>query len=420
MRSQVPWRAPWRFSRAEIRIQAISVAAVCAVLVGMHLASSASESDFTHFYTLGKVAAAKDAKTLYDSVWQDQLYRRVIPNPPTGWFLPVHPPQVALVFALPSALPYTAAALAWAGLCLISYLAFVIALGRGMARFSVGELLLLSLAFAPFWQLMRYLQATPVLFCALVIAWTGFARKRLFLAGLGIGLLAVKPHYAIVPAFVMLASGEWPVVLGALSSVAVQAACGAAWFGPSVLRDYMHAVAAVPAYSHLLDAQPEHLHSLSGFFQLLMPRATAWLPTAVVGSGVALICLRSWRSSASLAVRFACLVLGIVLVSPHVMIYDVTLIAPSLLAISDWASQTDGGPTVLIDALVYAVYVALLVPFAQLHVQLSVPLIAAILVIAARARAVTPVASTTLARQAASQNPGEVRSPKDAGGGTAQ
>ena len=80
-----------------------------------------------------------------------------------------------------------------------------------------------------------------------------------------------------------------------------------------------------------------------------------------------------WRSGASLEVRYPALLLATVLVSPHLTVYDLVILAPAFLLLSDWAvAHRDSAPPVF--PLLYACYpLFLLGPLARIiHVQLSV------------------------------------------------
>jgi hypothetical protein len=80
-----------------------------------------------------------------------------------------------------------------------------------------------------------------------------------------------------------------------------------------------------------------------------------------------------WKRRAILPLRFSALLLTTVLVSPHLTVYDLVILAPALLLLADWLipqSATGFG----IGTLLYLVYFLPLVgPFTRwIHVQLSV------------------------------------------------
>jgi len=96
----------------------------------------------------------------------------------------------------------------------------------------------------------------------------------------------------------------------------------------------------------------------------------------------ATIALWKRRSGVPLAMRFSALLLATVLVSPHLTVYDLVILAPAILMLADWLIGQSGGQTVRgIRTLLYLVYVLpLLGPITRwTHVQLSVVAMSALL-----------------------------------------
>ena len=78
---------------------------------------------------------------------------------------------------------------------------------------------------------------------------------------------------------------------------------------------------------------------------------------------------------APLALRYSALLLATVLVAPHLTVYDLVILAPAFLLLTDWmASQPDSSLLRWLGTVLYLVYaLPLLDPFARwTHVQLSV------------------------------------------------
>jgi hypothetical protein len=99
----------------------------------------------------------------------------------------------------------------------------------------------------------------------------------------------------------------------------------------------------------------------------------------ILGATIAL-----WKrgSGVPLAMRFSALLLATVLVSPHLTVYDLVILAPAILMLADWLIGQSGGQTVRgIGTLLYLVYVLpLLGPITRwTHVQLSVVAMSALL-----------------------------------------
>src|SRR5207302_2993747 len=87
-----------------------------------------------------------------------------------------------------------------------------------------------------------------------------------------------------------------------------------------------------------------------------------------------------WRSRLPLPVRYSALLLATVLVSPHLIVYDMVILAPAFLLLADWLlvrPQDDFGRR--LGIVLYFLYLSPLVgPLSQwVRVQLSVVLMTA-------------------------------------------
>jgi hypothetical protein len=89
----------------------------------------------------------------------------------------------------------------------------------------------------------------------------------------------------------------------------------------------------------------------------------------------------AWRSNASLSLRYSAFLLATVLVTPHLTVYDLVILAPALLLFGDWAlANPQNAASPKIRALLYLSYAlplfGVLTQFT--HVQLSVVAFAAL------------------------------------------
>jgi hypothetical protein len=116
---------------------------------------------------------------------------------------------------------------------------------------------------------------------------------------------------------------------------------------------------------------------------MLIPWPTGALALCIVSailvSGLAVIC---WRSRAPISQRYSALLLGTVLLSPHLTVYDLVILAPAFLLVSDSIlSQPEDPGTPRLKILLYLTFVLPLIgPLAHwTHVQISVPVMAALL-----------------------------------------
>ena len=98
------------------------------------------------------------------------------------------------------------------------------------------------------------------------------------------------------------------------------------------------------------------------------------------------LAVRCWQSTLFLPLRYSALLLATVLVAPHLTVYDLVVLAPAFLLLSDWIVgqydvQPDRAHTPHLKLLLYLAFILpLLGPLARwTHLQLTVPVMLAIL-----------------------------------------
>jgi hypothetical protein len=173
------------------------------------------------------------------------------------------------------------------------------------------------------------------LFPACVVAALLAPRGREFAAGLALGLLVFKPHWALTAGAVFLVAREWRVVSGIAIAAIGQVALTYAVVGSSVMSAYWRVLRSLPRIAELLEPRPGD--SLKGLFQAFAPSQ----PVAFALYGVAalvtlVLAARIWRSRASVEVRCSAIVLALVLANPHVNGYDLLLFAPVYFLLTNW------------------------------------------------------------------------------------
>jgi hypothetical protein len=98
------------------------------------------------------------------------------------------------------------------------------------------------------------------------------------------------------------------------------------------------------------------------------------------------LAVRAWRPDVPLRLRFGLLIVVSVLVSPHLIVYDTTVLALPLLFFAGWMETPGRQATARrLRPLMHALIVALAIPAAQvLRVQPSVILMAALCIVVSR------------------------------------
>ena len=140
------------------------------------------------------------------------------------------------------------------------------------------------------------------------------------------------------------------------------------------------------AYADMLEAKPFLSHSVRAVTRL----APNWIGVpmwAIVSAIVLWYTVRIWKSQAPLSVRLGVVVLASVLVNPHVILYDLTVLALPLVWVGAYmqaaARREHAGPYWMV---VYWFFVTTFMPTAAaIGLQLSVATMVALLVLIARA-----------------------------------
>jgi len=334
-------------------------------------------SDFVQFYTLGHIDARTAPTILYDPEAFHRLQTQLVPESDPERYLIVYPPHVTLVFRPLALLPYGSAALAWATILALTYAACIWLAWRPFKAVLPDRRLLFAAAaaFPPFWYLVLHGQTAIVPLVGFCLGWLALEHRRPFWAGMALGLLLLKPHFALMLPVVVLFSREWRMLAGGIVSVAVQLIATVALLGTGVLRDYAAVVMRFGELRQLLEPRPEQMHSISAVTNRLSPE-WGMIVWALLSTVIAFQTIRAWRSGAPASLRVAVLVVASVLVNPHVFVYDVVVLAPALVWLAGWVYRE--APTLHLTKsffvlAVYGLNLSLLVPSgALIPIQVSV------------------------------------------------
>ena len=342
-------------------------------------------TDFLHFYTLGSLALAHRGADLYNLQAQSQLAAERVPAAAGIRYLPLYPPQVSMFFAPFARLSYPCALILWLALSALIYGACCYTLWRACPNLRKYKLTvaILALAFPAFWHLIEWGQTSALALACFTVAFFALRAQREFLAGLALGCLIFKPQLGLAAALVFGATLNWEVIAGALLSAAAQLIAAWLYYGADPLRDWMRTLLNSPSMLPLLEPRIYQTHSLRTFWTMLVPWSSAslvlYIVTAILISALTIAC---WRSRLPLSLRYSTLLLATVLLAPHLTVYDLVILAPAFLPLSDWiVTQPDDPVTRSFKLLLYLAFaLPLLGPLARFtHFQLSVPVMAALL-----------------------------------------
>jgi len=350
-------------------------------------------TDFSHLYTLGSVALAHRTVDLYDADAQAELTARRVPAAAGTRYIPMYPPQVSIFFAPLAALPYGAALVIWLVLSALAYglCCYALWLACPRLRNERWTVLLLAIAFPGFFHLIVWGQTSAIALACFTAGFFLLRDERSFLAGLALGCLIFKPQLGIAAAFVFAYTRAWRVIAGGVLSAVAQLAVPAIYYGAESLRAWMRAIGSVVYKVPLLEPRPYQTHSLRIFWAMLIPGLT--LPFALyVLSAFAILGLTaavwSHRPALPLALRYSSLLLASVLVAPHLIVYDLAILAPVFLLLSDWVIAQRPSSASYMKVALYLGYLAPLAggPIARwTHLQVSVVLMSVLVYMVWRA-----------------------------------
>jgi hypothetical protein len=164
----------------------------------------------------------------------------------------------------------------------------------------------------------------------LTAALGGFALLLLdeqpIVAGILIGLLAIKPHLAVLFPIALIAAGKWRAVAAAAVTATLFGAVSVLAFGPATMLAFVH---DIPGAGRLVDLGilPWGMMPSPYVFALALgapPTAAMALQGLIAIAAAACVWLVWRRRTAPLPAKAATLLVGSLLVSPYVFYYDMT------------------------------------------------------------------------------------------------
>lgn len=292
-------------------------------------------SDFMRLYTTGAIAAERRWDDLFDASTHVAVARaRIDPRLEMRGLHPNYGPTAAWLLSPFSRLPFlpawTVFSLLTTGVLLIGL--WLLAGEAPITRPYRGLVLLSALACPALIETVRYGQLSAFTAGLFALAATLDARGRPFAAGVALGLAVYKPYLLLPAVLIWGLAGRRYAVLGAAVGAAAHICAGIVVGGWPVTLRWFEVLAALGRNPELVQGFPNELHSFAGFVRLLGLNPILATGIATAGGLVALAAaLAVWRRTNDFSRRWSALVLATVLVAPHLLTYDLLLLAPALL-----------------------------------------------------------------------------------------
>ena len=354
-------------------------------------------TDFLHFYVLGSIAAEHRGGDLYEINAQAVLAAQRVPEAAGIRYLPLYPPQVSIFFAPFASFPYRSAVTAWWVFTAALYVLCCYWIWRvcpNLRDFG-GTVALLAAASPAFFNLIAWGQTSALALACLTLMYFLLRDRREFVAGLTLGCLIFKPQLGLAAAVVFTVIGAWRILAGAAVSSVAQLSIGAFYYGTEPLRRWVGMLENIRALMPWLEPKPYQTHCLRTFWTMLVPWPMLSLALYLTSAAIMLVVtIRVWKcQSAPLALRYSALLLASVLVAPHLTVYDLVVLAPAILLLSDWlAGQESTRDVRHAGILLYLVYALPLLGIIAryTHIQFSVLAMTALVFVTARLAAAVP------------------------------
>jgi alpha-1,2-mannosyltransferase len=355
--------------------------------------------DFICFWNAAHRVRHGDITAIYDpDTWQ-----RILSTNTTGlisWF--VYPPFTLFGLWPLGDATYNEAVLAWSLVPLAFYFALIVLLAK---RSGLGtgsnpacennwprtQAYAVLIAFSlPFLSANLFSGQTGALIAVFFLGAAYFWPTRPILAGICIGLLAIKPQMGLLMPFALIASGQWRVVAAAATTVLSLIVLSTIWLGAAIWTDYLRMSQLFGQFVGKGYDQIQQL-ALGPYIALQgagMPAALAGFSQVAVTVAVLTVIIQVFlqckpnkqelrKEDGRLDLRLALLAAGTLLATPYSLSYDTPLLMLSVIPLlaRSWRDGWDGIELASVTALLNLPYAQLLavgshVPFAFLALVL--------------------------------------------------
>jgi hypothetical protein len=377
------WLTPHRI-RAQALMLAICLWSVCAVdfsTPGLYdRAGNIKFQDFLAFYIPASQIAQHRTAELYNPQALATDLQAIVPQRQRIILPSLYGPQVGLLFIPLAKFSFLTAGSLWAAFSLLLYGACVYLLWKCCANLHphAATVAIAAVAFPPLFHCMVRGQISALVLLSFTLAFLAFNARHDWIAGLALGLLVFKPQFLVAVPLILLLAGSWKALSALVASAASQLLLTWSYFGSAVMRAYLEMILHMPRYVGSVEPGPAHvqMHSLRSLWILLLPWPRIALALYLLSSALIVVwAAATWKSSQSLALRFSALTVAAVLVNPHLFIYDLLVLVPALLLLTDWAlMHMENKLTPPLTVLLYLAFVLpMLGPLSfWTHLQLSV------------------------------------------------
>lgn len=306
-------------------------------------------TDFTAFYTAGQLIAHHEQDNFYhfptQHYWQQKYFPRMDRleklNPFRNFAF------IALLFLPLTYFPIiTSYFILLAGnLLLFGFICYqmisLLELKDSQRRLLV---IITAITFAPVWLIFVLGQLSLLLVLAFLMSYRNLARNQYLRAGLWLSLLLIKPQYLLLPILFLVLHKKFAVLKGFALGTSILLIISFLLVGVRGMQGNFLLFFNTLQWNDAYMVTPALMHTWRAFIQLLLGQEkgllvnTLWLGGVLVAVALLITIWKEWsKKAANLALQWACLVVGALLISPYANIQDVSLLLVPGILMMKWA-----------------------------------------------------------------------------------
>lgn len=309
-----------------ILIVMYAITAVALIFIGPSIPAIAGHApgvDFLAFYVASAMALAGQGAQTYDLATFAQAQQDMFgqaAGEPYGWF---YPPTFLLVVTPLALLPYLVSLIFFLGIGLAAWL---VPLRRILPRLRGAWPIVL--AFPGLWVCLIQGQnglLTGGLAAGSILA---LGASRQWAAGFLVGLLAMKPHLALLFVVAFVAAKAWRAILAAALTGLAFLSVSVLTFGVDSITGWLAGMSLAQDASGGGQLPLPKIPTVFGALRLLgAPAGLALGANVLVGLAAAAVVWLIWRRTQSVAIRGAGLMTAAFLATPYCFDYDLVWLA---------------------------------------------------------------------------------------------
>lgn len=277
-------------------------------------------ADFHIFHLASTLAAQEKYNTLYSAdklkIERAKLYDEL----PDGIMSFSYPPPALVLFAPLSRFDYDTSLFLWLSVSILSILGATYALTKNW-------IITLLACVTPFVLWGGVTGQTGLISAAILVAgYLARERDKPFLSGLIFGCLIFKPHLALALPFCFIATKEWKVIIGGITSVAFMIVLSYVLFGAEAWAEFFanfgnNSSFTLQEKTSVYERIPTIFITIFGLFDNL----TLATSLHAIGALLAIVtCVYIWRNSEDMIAKLTCLFITPALISPYFFDYDLS------------------------------------------------------------------------------------------------